>query len=192
MILNVFVFKLHRLEPTYTSKIDIYAFLLYSDKSEFDKLTALEKLSNDLYQIDKNIPETWIAIGYYSLKKKSQKAKCYAENALLIDGENVQALLLRAIALGKLKAASESAVTYREATRINIYFFEAYKGLVDTLLTLNHIKDAIQIAANAVKLLGSNHRTLAMYGEALSRETSTQEKSKSYLYKAIKGDPGLF
>jgi tetratricopeptide (TPR) repeat protein len=181
--------KLHKLEPTYTNQMDIYAYLLFSDKAEYERVTSLERLANDMYNIDKSLAQTWIVIGYYSLKKKSQKAKCYAENALLIDAENVQALLLRAIALGKLKAISESAVTYREATRINIYFYEAYKGLVDTLLNLNHIKDAIQIAASAVKLLGSNHRTLAMYGEALSRETSTQEKSKTYLYKAVKGDP---
>jgi hypothetical protein len=71
-------------------------------------------------------------------------------------------LLLRAIALGKLKGLNESAITYREATRINIYFYEAYKGLVETLLNLNHVKDAISTAANAVKLLGSNHRTLAV------------------------------
>lgn len=181
--------KLHKLEPTYTSKMDIYAFLLFSHKSEYDKLSTLERLANDMHQVSVNIPETWTVIGYYSLKKKSQKAKCFAENALLIDHENCQALLLRAIALGKLKAISESAVTYREATRINIFFYEAYKGLVETLLNLNHTKDAIQIAANAVKLLGSNHRTLALYGEALSRDTLTQEKSKTYLYKAIKGDP---
>ncbi len=94
----------------------------------------------------------------------------------MIDRENVQALLLRAIALGKLKALSESAVTYREATRINMYFYEAYKGLVETLLNINHIKEAIQVASSAVKLLGSNHRTLALYGEALSRDSQTQEK----------------
>ena len=84
------------------------------------------------------------------------------QQALLIDPENTQALLLRAIALGKLKSISECAVTYREATRINIYFYEAYKGLVETLLSLSHTKDAIQVATTAIKLLGSNHRTLAV------------------------------
>jgi hypothetical protein len=34
-------FKLHRFEPAYTQKMDIYAFLLYSEKS--DKLNVLEK-----------------------------------------------------------------------------------------------------------------------------------------------------
>jgi len=143
--------------------MDIYAYLLYSDKSEYDKVTTLERLDNDMHQVSVSIPETWTVIGYYSLKKKHQKAKCFAENALLIDHENAQALLLRAISLSKLKAISESAVTYREATRINIYFYEAYKGLVETLVNLNHTKDAIQIAANALKLLGSNHRTLAVF-----------------------------
>ena len=35
-------------------------------------------------------------------------------------------------------------------------------GLVENLVNLNHTKDAIQIAANALRLLGSNHRTLAV------------------------------
>lgn len=35
-----------------------------------------------MHQISVNIPETWIVIGYYSLKKKSQKAKCFAENVI--------------------------------------------------------------------------------------------------------------
>ena len=60
--------------------MDVYAYLLYSDKSEYDKLPTLEKLANDMHQVSVNIPETWTAIGYYSLKKKSQKAKCFAEN----------------------------------------------------------------------------------------------------------------
>ena len=72
--------KLHRLEPTYTSKMDIYAYLLYSDKSDYDKLSTLERLANDMHQTSINTPETWTVIGYYSLKKKSQKAKCFAEN----------------------------------------------------------------------------------------------------------------
>ena len=83
--------------------MDVYAYLLYIDKSEYDKLSTLEKydqeeaflnlfllnsgwlfallrLANDMHQVSVNIPETWTVIGYYSLKKKSQKAKCFAEN----------------------------------------------------------------------------------------------------------------
>jgi hypothetical protein len=60
--------------------MDIYAYLLYSDKSEFDKIATLERLANDMHQVSVNIPETWTVIGYYSLKKRSQKAKCFAEN----------------------------------------------------------------------------------------------------------------
>jgi len=181
--------KLHKLQPMFTAKMDIYAYLLFIDTADYDKILTLERLSNDMHSVSVSIPETWTVIGYYSLRKKHQKAKCFAENALLIDHENAQALLLRALSLSKLKAISESAVTYREATRINIYFFEAYKGLVETLILLNHTKDAIQIAANALKLLGTNHRTLALYGEALSKDPLTQEKSKSYLSKALKSDP---
>ncbi len=62
--------------------MDVYSFLLYSDKSEYDKLSTLERLANDMHQVSVNIPETWTVIGYYSLKKKSQKAKCFAENVI--------------------------------------------------------------------------------------------------------------
>lgn len=75
---------MHKLEPTYTTKMDIYAFLLFSDKSESDKLSTLEKLANDMHHVSVSIPETWITIGYYSLKKKSQKAKCFAENVRIV------------------------------------------------------------------------------------------------------------
>ena len=39
----MYLLKLHRLEPTYINKMDVYAFLLFSDKYESDKLAALEK-----------------------------------------------------------------------------------------------------------------------------------------------------
>lgn len=38
-----------------------------------------------MHQVSVNIPETWTVIGYYSLKKKSQKAKCFAENVFNFD-----------------------------------------------------------------------------------------------------------
>jgi hypothetical protein len=63
--------------------MDVYAYLLYSDKSDFDKVSTLERLANDMHQVSVSIPETWTVIGYYSLKKKHQKAKCFAENVKL-------------------------------------------------------------------------------------------------------------
>ena len=56
----------------------------------------------------------------------------------------------------------DAAITYKELIRVNQNFFEAYKGLVDSLLNLNHVKDAIQIAGNAIKNIGQNARTLAV------------------------------
>jgi len=186
--------KLHRFEPAYTQKMDIYAFLLFSEKS--DKLNVLEKLANDMHSVSLEIPETWIVIGYYNLKKKTHamksqadNIKCFVENALALDNDNPQALLLKALTCSKSKITPDTAAAFREVTRVNPYCFEAYKGYVENLLNLNNVKEAIQVAANAVKVIGSNHRTFTLYGEALSRDTSMQDKSKSYLYKALKSDP---
>ncbi len=82
--------------------------------------------------------------------------------ALAIDSQNAEALLLRAIAYSKYKSIAETAIAYREVTRANPYFFEAYKGLVDSLINLSQIKEAIQMAGNAMKAIGSNPRTLTV------------------------------
>jgi hypothetical protein len=56
----------------------------------------------------------------------------------------------------------DAAIAYKEVIRVNQSCFEAYKGLVDSLLGLTHVKDAIQIASNAVKNIGVNARTYAV------------------------------
>ena len=72
--------KLHKLQPMFTAKMDIYAYLLFIDTADYDKILTLERLSNDMHSVSVSIPETWTVIGYYSLRKKHQKAKCFAEN----------------------------------------------------------------------------------------------------------------
>ena len=56
----------------------------------------------------------------------------------------------------------DAAIAYKEAIRVNQTCFEAYKGLVDSLLGLNHVKDAVTVAGNAVKNIGINARTYAV------------------------------
>ena len=35
--------QLHRLQPTFTAKMDVYAYLLYIDSSDTEKLPTLER-----------------------------------------------------------------------------------------------------------------------------------------------------
>ena len=89
-------------------------------------------------------PETWIAIGYYCLKKnhKPSRTVYLAQKAYALDNTKIQALLLKGLALSKLKRYSDSLVHYKEAVRLIPYCFEGYKGVVDGYLATNRLSDA--------------------------------------------------
>ena len=89
-------------------------------------------------------PETWIAMGYYWLKKmnKPTRSVYLAQKAYALDNNKIQALLLKGLALFKLKRYSDSLVHYKEAVRLFPYCFEGYKGVVDGYLASSRLIDA--------------------------------------------------
>ena len=89
-------------------------------------------------------PETWIAMGYYWLKKKDKLTRSVylAQKAYALDNTKIQALLLKGLALFKLKRHPDALVHYKEAVRLVPYCFEGYKGVVDAYLATNRPGDA--------------------------------------------------
>jgi len=89
-------------------------------------------------------PETWIAIGYYWLKKmnKPTRAVYLAQKAYTLDNTKIQALLLKGLALYKLKRYSDSLAHYKDAVRLLPNCFEGYKGMVDGYLATSRLTDA--------------------------------------------------
>ncbi len=102
------------------------------------------RLVNHLMSLGDHHPETWIAIGYYCLKKnhKPSRTVYLAQKAYALDNTKIQALLLKGLALSKLKRYSDSLVHYKEAVRLTPYCFEGYKGVVDGYLATNRLSDA--------------------------------------------------
>jgi tetratricopeptide (TPR) repeat protein len=94
--------------------------------------------------LDDHHPETWIAIGYYCLKKlnKPSRTVYLAQKAYALDNTKIQALLLKGLALYKLKRYSDSLCHYKEAIRLIPFCFEGYKGIVDGYLATNRLTDA--------------------------------------------------
>ena len=102
------------------------------------------RLVNHLMSLGDHHPETWIAIGYYWLKKMNKPTRTVylAQKAYALDNTKIQALLLKGLALFKLKRYSDSLVHYKEAVRLIPYCFEGYKGVVDGYLATSRLSDA--------------------------------------------------
>ena len=156
-----------------------------------------------------NHPETWIAMGYYWLKKmnKPTRSVYLAQKAYALDNTKIQALLLKGLALYKMKRYTDSLVHYKEVVRLFPYYFEGYKGVVDGYLASSRLGDASELfctfssfsfdslpadmfITNAVRTnLKENVRAFTLCGQVLAKEASSVDKARVYLEKALVFNP---
>ena len=102
---------------------------------------------------------------------------------------NVEALILKGLALVDIKRVDDAIVHFREALRISPKRFEAHHGLIGCYLTERRMREAISQAKEAFNYLGQSARSLTLYGTVLAKEPLTVEKAKSYLERALRVDP---
>ncbi|XP_064618636.1 anaphase-promoting complex subunit 7-like [Lineus longissimus] len=174
------------IDPLLLKNMDILAFVLAKEK----KVKDLENLSSHLVTITENAPEPWIALGYYSMiTKKGTRAVYFAQKAFTLDNRSVQALLLKGVGLLELKRITEAIMHFREALRLAPHRYEAHKGLVDSYIANHRNREAITLAGNAVKHLGTTARSLTLYASVLAKEQMSIDKAKNCLEKAMRIDP---
>ncbi|CAF1292179.1 unnamed protein product [Adineta steineri] len=176
--------RAQQIDPLLLKHMDILAFLTYTECKD----SSLDKLVNHLMSLGDHHPETWIAIGYYCLKKnhKPSRTVYLAQKAYALDNTKIQALLLKGLALYKLKRYSDSLVHYKEAVRLTPFCFEGYKGVVDGYLATNRLSDANMFITNAVRTnLKENVRAFTLCGQVLAKEPSSLDKARFYLEKAL-------
>ena len=146
------------------------------------------RLVNHLMSLGDHHPETWIAIGYYWLKKMNKPTRTVylAQKAYALDNTKIQALLLKGLALSKLKRYSDSLVHYKEAVRLIPYCFEGYKGVVEGYLATSRLSDANMFITNAVRTnLKENVRAYTLCGQVYAKDPSSLDKARIYLEKAL-------
>ncbi|CAF1080629.1 unnamed protein product [Adineta ricciae] len=180
--------RAQQIDPLLLKHMDILAFLVYNECKD----NSLEKLVNHLMSLGDNNPETWIAMGYYCLKKnhKPSRTVYLAQKAFALDNTKIQALLLKGLALYKLKRYSDSLSHYKDAVRLVPYCFEGYKGVVDGYLATNRLNDANMFITNAVRTnLKENARAFTLCGQVLAKEASSLDKARVYLEKALAFNP---
>lgn len=82
--------------------------------------------------------------------------------AYLIDNRNLEALIVKGAGLMEMKRYQESIMHYREAVRMAPHRYEAHKGLIDAYLAFDRVRNAISVAGQAYKQLGTNARSLTV------------------------------
>lgn len=180
--------RAQHIDPLLLKHMDIFAFLAFTECKD----NTLDKLVNHLMPLGDNHPETWIAIGYYCLKKnhKPSRTVYLAQKAYALDSVKIQALLLKGLALAKLKRYSDSLVHYKEAISLAPFYFEGYKGVVDGYLATNRLNEANSFITNAVRTnLKGNVRAFTLCGQILAKEISSLDKARLYLEEALKLNP---
>ncbi|EDO41165.1 predicted protein [Nematostella vectensis] len=179
--------RAHSLDPYVIKGMDVYAYLLAQDSNTKE----LERLSKNLIQVTQNKAEPWVAMAHFcNLTNRKPRAVYFAQKAHTIDSHNVQALILKASLLQALDKYQEALLHFREAVKLSPSNFEAVKGLVECYLSAERFRDAMAIAKNALKTLGTTTRTLTLCASVITHDPSTQEKAKSMLEKALSLDPG--
>lgn len=178
--------RVRKLDKHCLQGMDIYANLLAHGGGEQE----LEHLAQELIQTSQHRPEPWIAMAHSSsVSNKKTKAIYFSQKAHNIDNQNIQALLTKGALLSSLKRKREAIDHYREALRLSPLNYEANKGLIECFVTSSRNKEALVIAKNAHKSLGTNARTLSLLAMVLSQESQTLEKAKQMLEKALAQDP---
>ncbi|XP_028400732.1 anaphase-promoting complex subunit 7-like [Dendronephthya gigantea] len=166
--------------------MDVYASLLAQDGEKED----VDSLAEDLIGISEERPEPWMAMAHSaSVANKKTRAIYFSQKAHNIDNQNIQALLTKGSLLSCVKRKSEAIDHYREVIRLSPYNYDANKGLIECYLSSNRQKEALIVAKNTHKCLGTNARTLLLLAMVLSKETHTLEKAKQMLEKAVVQDP---
>lgn len=147
-------------DPLLVKHMDLLAFLIYNEPKENSLEKCVEsnilkinvipfffffysRLVNHMLTLGE-YPETWIAMGYYWLKKmnKPTRSVYLAQKAYSLDNTKIQALILKGLALFKMKRFADSLVHYKEAVRLAPYCFEAYKGVVEGYIASSRLSDA--------------------------------------------------
>ena len=93
---------------------------------------------------------------------KYDKAVYFVQKSCFLNPKNAEALILKAQILLQLKKYQEAIAHLRFAQQFAPYRYEVHKGLVETFIQMNRLRDAQTHAQKALKLLGESPRLLVV------------------------------
>ncbi|EFN88825.1 anaphase-promoting complex subunit 7 [Harpegnathos saltator] len=172
-------------EPDITKGVDVYAAVLYNMQHYKD----LERLIPQITANNECTSEIYVAMAYslYAARKFS-RAHTLTAQAFNLNSNDIEATILRGNILIEQKKYQDALFFFRHAVQLKPYRFEPHKGLVDCLVGMHRLREALNIASSSCKQLGHTARVLTLYASVLMKDPVSVGKAKNLLQKALTQD----
>ncbi|XP_070158690.1 anaphase-promoting complex subunit 7 isoform X2 [Polyergus mexicanus] len=145
------------IEPDITKGVDIYAAILY----KMHYIKDLERLIPAITANNECTGEIYVAMAYslYAARKFS-RANTLTAQALNLNPNDIEATILRGNIFIEQKKYQDALFFFRHAVQLKPYRYEPHKGLVDCLVGMHRLREALNIASSSCKQLGHTARVL--------------------------------
>ncbi|CAK9830696.1 Anaphase-promoting complex subunit 7 [Anthophora retusa] len=155
------------IEPDVMKGVDVYAAVLYKTHhtKELERLIPIITASNEC------TGEIYVAMAYslYAARKLG-RANTLTAQALNINPNDIEATILRGNILIEQKKYQDALFFFRHAVQLKPYRYEPHKGLVDCLVGMHRLREALNIASGSCKQLGHTARVLTLYASVLMKD----------------------
>ncbi|KAG6795436.1 anaphase-promoting complex subunit 7 isoform X1 [Apis mellifera caucasica] len=173
------------IEPDVMKGVDVYAAVLYKTHSikELERLIPIITASNEC------TGEIYVAMAYsLYASRKLGRANTLTAQALNLNPNDIEATILRGNILIEQKKYQGALFFFRHAVQLKPYRYEPHKGLVDCLVGMHRLREALNIASGSCKQLGHTARVLTLYASVLMKDPVSVGKAKNLLEKALLQD----
>lgn len=175
------------IEPDVMKGVDVYAAVLYKTHhiKELGRLIPVITASNEY------TGEIYVAMAYslYAARKLS-RANTLTAQALNLNPNDIEATILRGNILIEQKKYQDALFFFRHAVQLKPYRYEPHKGLVDCLVGMHRLKEALNIASGSCKQLGHTARLLTLYASVLMKDPVSVGKAKNLLENSLIQEEG--
>lgn len=180
--------RAHAQEPHAAGGTDLLA-ALYFEQERRDELARLAQLATPACAVmgSHATPQPWLVLGYHAAATRHHlRALYFAHRAMSLSPRCVEALLLKALLMHRLKQSEQAAVHYREAMQLAPTRFEPLRGLVHCYVHMGRHKEAAALANGALKTpAGQTARTLTLCARVLSHEPMYAARVRPMLERAL-------
>ena len=173
------------IEPDVMKGVDVYAAVLYKTHhiKELERLISVVTASNEC------TGEIYVAMAYSLYAAgKSGRADTLTAQALNLSPNDIEATILRGNILVEQKKYQDALFFFRHAVQLKPYRYEPHKGLVDCLVGMHRLREALNIASGSYKQLGHTARVIALYASVLMKDPVSVGKAKNLLEMALLQD----
>lgn len=181
---NQYLKRAYELNPFMKHGIQKYALLC----DMFKKTKELEMLlrPSSAYPYEYT-SENWFVMAVYLYSVSKYDKAQYFINRVITQHQfrNVDAHILNAKILHSTKKSSEALISLRTALKYEPCRFEAYRWIIEILLTSDHARDAQNQATKMLKLIGETPRCLTLAASTFLKAPINKEKAKTLLLKAL-------